>query len=499
MRSKLYFLALLVAIILARQAGAQNITFDQADRLNPFFPFNMTKADLNKDGYPDLMFSLPSSRNIYTLMSNKSGDYVNWTIPTSYCPSAPIGVGDFQRDGSQNVLVGYPTLLTGPCGGTASQGATFAEYSNNGSAIFNKYTTLQGESVAAVVADFNGDGKLDIVAYNGNIGLYYGSGYGHFSPMYKIAAIAANVNVPSIGFPLVAGDFDGNGCPDVAWLEQTGGNPTPLRTALKVAYGNCKGNFTVVTQFTGSVLMNILHASDLNRDSVSDLVATFANFDAAGAGIQIFYGRKDRTFTRKVITDNEASDPLEIVDLNGDGYPELAYFDYVNGFSVPPTSTTLVIRNGDATQAFAGETFYPFGQNSVDQMLAGDFNRDGKQDLALLYGSPTIPSNDKAFSFLFNTTSYPKGACVVPAGPGINICSPGATSTSAVNVLAAANVDNPAVYIELWVDGKRVIGFGSTNELRTSLTLTSGKHNLGFVAIDAAGIKITKSKLVTVQ
>jgi hypothetical protein len=307
------------------------------------------------------------------------------------------------------------------------------------------------------------------------------------------------VNVPSIGFPLVAGDFDGNGCPDVAWLEQTGGNPTPLKTALKVAYGNCKGNFTVVTQFTGSVLMNTLHASDLNRDSVSDLVATFANFDAAGAGIQIFYGRKDRTFTRKVITDNEASDPLEIVDLNGDGYPELAYFDYVNGFSVPPTSTTLVIRNGDATQAFAGETFYPFGQNSVDQMLAGDFNRDGKQDLALLYGSPTIPSNDKAFSFLFNTTSYPKGACVVPAGPGINICSPGATSTSAVNVLAAANVDNPAVYIELWVDGKRVIGFGSTNELRTSLTLTSGKHNLGFVAIDAAGIKITKSKLVTVQ
>ena len=112
MQSKFFFLALLVAIILAPRAGAQNITFDQADRLNPFFPFNMTKADLNKDGYPDLMFSLPSSRNIYTLMSNKSGNYVDWTIPTSYCPSTPIGVGDFQRDGSQNILVGYPSLLT---------------------------------------------------------------------------------------------------------------------------------------------------------------------------------------------------------------------------------------------------------------------------------------------------------------------------------------------------------------------------------------------------
>jgi len=495
MQLKSFFLVLLCAAIFAPQAGSQNITFDQADRLNPYYPFTMTKADLNRDGYPDLMFSLPSSLNIYTLISS-GGNYVNWTIPTSYCPSNPIGVGDFQRDGTQNILVGYPTLLTGPCGGTTSQGATFAEYSNNGSAIFNKYTTLQGESVAAVVADFNGDGKLDIVAYNGNIGLYYGSGYGHFSSMYKIAAVAGNV--PSIGFPLVAGDFDGNGCPDVAWLEQTGGNPDPLKTALKVAYGNCKGSFAVVTQFSGSVLMNSLHVSDLNRDSVTDLVATYST-DSPGAGLLIFYGQKNRTFVRKTIIDNEASDPLEVADLNGDGYPEIAYFDYVNGASVPPTSTTLVIRKGDATQAFSTETFYPFGQNSVDQILAGDFNRDGKQDLAVLYSGPTIPSTEKAFSFLYNTTAYPNGACIVPAGPGINICSPGSTSTSAMKVLAAANVDNPAVYIELWVDGKRVIGYGSTNELRTSLTLTPGSHTLGFVAIDAAGIKITKSKVVTVQ
>jgi hypothetical protein len=31
------------------------------------------------------------------------------------------------------------------------------------------------------------------------------------------------------------------------------------------------------------------------------------------------------------------------------------------------------------------------------------------------------------------------------------------------------------------------------------LTLAPGSHTLGFVAVDAAGIKITKSKFVTVQ
>ena len=40
------------------------------------------------------------------------------------------------------------------------------------SAIFNKYTTLQGESVAAVVQTSMEMGSWT-VAYNGDIGLYY--------------------------------------------------------------------------------------------------------------------------------------------------------------------------------------------------------------------------------------------------------------------------------------------------------------------------------------
>lgn len=486
--------------ILGSGAAAQNITFNQADRLNPYYPYNMMRADLNKDGYPDLMFSL-NSLNIYTLLSNGTGQYVDWTIPTAYCPSTPIGVGDFQRDGNQNILVGYPSQLTGPCGGTTSQGATFAEYSNDGHAIFNHLKTLQGESAAAVVADFNGDGKLDIVTYNGSISLYYGDGYGGFSTPYTIAQIPSAAAPTGLGYNMAVGDFNGNGCPDVAWVEESGGAAArqPLTTVLKVAYGDCKGGFAVTSQFTGNIYLNSLHVSDLNRDGVSDLVSTFYVDGLPQYGVQIFYGQKNRTVTTKTISDNEASDPLEIADLNGDGYPDIAYFDYVNGASNPPTSSTLVIREGDASQAFTTESTYPFGQNSVNQMLAGDFNRDGKQDLSVLYSGPTIPSTDKGFSFLYNTSTYPGGACVVPAGPGINVCSPGATSTTAVSVLAAGNVDNPAVYMELWVDGKRVTGYGSTDELRTAVTLTPGRHALGFVAIDAAGNKVTSTKVVTLQ
>jgi len=57
------------------------------------------------------------------------------------------------------------------------------------------------------------------------------------------------------------------------------------------------------------------------------------------------------------------------------------------------------------------------------------------------------------------------------------------------------NVDNTAVYMELWVDGQK----GSTNELRTTVTVTPGRHALGLAAVDAAGNKATKTAEVTLQ
>jgi hypothetical protein len=250
----------------------------------------------------------------------------------------------------------------------------------------------------------------------------------------------------------------------------------------------------VTTVFTAIGLLDNIRVSDLKRRGVSDIVGTWTN-TSDRPGLRIFYGATNQTMKASPIADNNAGEILQVADLNGDGYPDLAYFGLA-----PGVGSALYVRKGDATQTFPLSATYPFGQNAPRQLLAGDYNHDGKMDMATLYSEPpSMNQNNNEFSILYNTTAYANGACPTPVGTGIRICSPAASSSSAVNVLAAGNLNNPAVYMELWVDGTRTIGYGSTHELRTSLTLTPGRHALTFYAIDVAGNKVSKSTTVTVQ
>ena len=76
--------------------------------------------------------------------------------------------------------------------------------------------------------------------------------------------------------------------------------------------------------------------------------------------------------------------------------------------------------------------------------------------------------------------------------------APSSPSSTAVHVLADAQLSNPAVYMELWVDSKKTISYGSTHELRGTLSLTPGKHRLVYYAYDDAGNQLKKITYITV-
>lgn len=491
------FLVAATFMMAASLIYAQDIPFTETHRTINYPVQMMTQSQIDGDGYPDFLFGLYDSTNIYTLKSDGSGGYVDWTIPTGYCPALPLAFGDFARTSKVDMLASQGIETT--CANSAN--GSFADYFNDGSGDFSLYKQFPVTSSAvqaAVVADFNGDEKADAVIIDGGqLELEYGDGYGDFFGPYTIAKfVGSPASMTGNYYNLVAGDFDGNGCPDVAWTEYEPYGENGFQSQIRVAFGDCKGNFSVTTAYSGVGEYDNLQSTDLNRDGVTDLVATV---DEGGQGvvnptIQLCYGHADRQFTTTQINDPSLNGPIQVADFNGDSFPDIAYA------ASSASGNFIKIAEGGADQSFTNVSEYTYEPESTQpyQMLSGDFNRDGKTDLAMFFGTQ---GNANSFDFviLSNAGAYPNGACAAPVGPGVNVCSPGATSGTTVNVLAAGATYNPTVYMELWVDGVREAGYGSTNTLRTTLTLPAGTHKFVYYAIDSAGIKYAVGRNVAVH
>lgn len=437
--------SLVLPTLFCVSAAAQNSMISQTDRTISYPVSSVAQGDINSDGYPDFVFGLAASLDMPALFSDGHGAYVNFTVPTSYCPSAPLGFGDFLRNGHTDLLVSLAQNGSTPCGGSAPAGS-YSELVNNGAGSFYQTRFFAGQTPGLVVADFNHDQKLDLVAYTGNeIALEYGDGYGNFSSPYRIVTLTGDPYSLTNGkVNLVAGDFDGNGCTDAAWTETEPYGQRGFQSQLRVAYGDCHGGFTVTTAYNFIGEIDNLVTAELNRDGVSDIVSTL---DAAGEGVtnptlQLSYGQRNRTFTTKLIADSSLSGPLQAVDLNGDGYTDVAYV------SSSASGTSIRVRAGDASQTFTAISDHPLSgaNNAPSALLTGDYNRDGKMDLAVLAAQGGA-TGESVLSFLTNTSTYAGGVCVPPVTPGIRNCSPGFTSGTTLKVLAAATNTNPTVYM----------------------------------------------------
>ena len=478
--------------LLATSALAQDITFTPTDRAVPFSTHSFIQGDFNSDGLTDFLAVSPSL-NIYGFKSNGVGSYANWVIPTAYCPANPLVGGDFKHNGKNDLLVS--TTADASCSGAT--GGTFADYLSDGLSgkfqLHSKIPISSNAALAAVTADFTGDQNLDAVILDGNaLELYSGDGHGGFAAPHWIATLGGTAASRTGGFyNLTVGDYDGNECQDLAWIESGPGTLAQIR----VAYGDCHGNFVVTTPIANAVgLIDNIQTADLDRDGVSDLLVTV---DATGGGVNgptlgIGYGQKDRTFKVKLIGDPSLSGPLAVADMSGDGFPDIAYI------STSASGAEIKILQGDPTQSFAVISTQPLPDaNGVpEELVFGDYNRDGKTDLAML---STGSGSGPIFTIFTNTSPYPGGACVAPIKPGINVCSPWLKSGTTVNILADGTSQNPAVFMELWVDGVKRVGYGSTNELRATLTLSPGVHRLGYYAIDAAHIKTHRVTYIAVK
>ena len=273
-----------------------------------------------------------------------------------------IVTADFNHDGRLDLV-------------TSNESNSVSVLVGNGDGSFGAPRTFPaGSSVQSLtVGDFDNDGNLDVATVNVSIGVtaLLGNGDGTFRP--AISTVMTNAD------PLVvaAADLNGDGKSDLVAGGVYYDEWETRSSVVSVLYGNGAGGFNDVGWYNvGDGTPEDIMVADLNRDGRADVVTTTHDFYPSGGHIVTVLlgsatGALNLEFPMQFDT-GESPHALAVGDFTGDGVPDV----------VTAGQTVEVLRG------YGNGTFAPPVSNSASSpylyaVAAADFNGDGKSDVVV--------------------------------------------------------------------------------------------------------------------
>jgi hypothetical protein len=318
-----------------------------------------------------------------------------------------------------NAATNTVSVLVGKAGGIYHSAQSFPILSDSGnsSGTVNIITTPGINATGLVVnnsnviADFNGDGEPDYIYSDSNGSAHEqvssANGYSYTDGALVVSPLGGSTSPLQV---ILAADFNGDGKQDLllqygGYEKGTGQNATFIPATFGIALGKGDGTFvvpSVLNSYTYS-LENFIVA-DLNKDGKPDVVA-HASFctpsnvlgeptclgGSTANWVVAFLGRGDGTFQAGMSTETEVAgdgEALAVGDVTGDGIPDLI----VSGDS------GLSVWQGSGSGSFFEAQLIT--KTSPGAPVIGDFNGDGANDIATSNGSEvTILVNDGKGNF----------------------------------------------------------------------------------------------------
>jgi Salmonella virulence plasmid 65kDa B protein/Insecticide toxin TcdB middle/N-terminal region/FG-GAP-like repeat/Domain of unknown function DUF11 len=275
-------------------------------------------------------------------------------------------VGDFDGDGKADlVIVNQTLIMTFLSNGNGTYNQNFQTIANIGAP----------PDFLIVGGDFDGDGKSDFALVGGRgssiILTFLSNGNGSYRQ--------ASTPIGPIGDPpqylAVGGDFDGDGRSDFALV----GGPN-IFTYISDGRGGFTGySFTIGTIFLPPQYLVL--SGDFNGDGKSDIAivggsSIFTYLSNGNFGTNTGYTSVNTTIGNLGLPPQAQA---ATGDFNGDGKTDIVITQSNSGGNFIYT----FLSNGNGTYSGITTSVGDLGQLQAFSLMTGDFNGDGKTDLAI--------------------------------------------------------------------------------------------------------------------
>ena len=283
------------------------------------------------------------------------GSATNYPVAAGGWNPHSVAVGDVNGDGKLDLAVADNN------GNTLGQVSIFL---GNGDSSFGAATNFaaQGGPVSVAMGDLNGDSKLDLAVVNHSshsVSILLGVGDGSFSA-------ATNYAVGTHPLSIAMGDLNGDGKADLAVANQDSNN-------VSILINNGSGSFSTAPNLAVGTNPRSIAMGDLNGDGKPDLAVA----NTGSHNISILLNSGSGSFgTATNFASVSGPSGVAIGDLNADGKPDLV----VANDNVLNANVSILLNLGAGS--FGVATYFG-GGSGPSSFALGDFNGDGKQDLAV--------------------------------------------------------------------------------------------------------------------
>ena len=314
-------------------------------------PMALVAVDSNNDGKLDLVVANASDNSVSSFLGAGDGSFtLAGTFSTGIIPATSIAADNLDADGKPDLVVGSDS--TNAFGVLPGLG--------NGSFASIRQGSYPSVNVSGgvAIADMDGDGKPDLIFSGNPVSYFHNRGNFSFDTAVTLDSGGRGGETVSIA------DLNGDGHKDIVVSKTNSGN-------VSVILSDGHGGFLQPKYYAATSFCSAAAIADLHADNKLDLITVSST---GGRNVQVIRGNGDGTFRGALSFGFQSSDLITsqaVADFNGDGLPDIVI---LNGSS----ELGVMLNTGNYSFSVSPLVNYGFEAGNV---TAADVNNDGKMDV----------------------------------------------------------------------------------------------------------------------